>query len=97
MTFIDAQLVAIRWRQFRIYYRIYEPGGQWIKEMGTGAKNIPTSGYYQFYNIEKDPGEKDNKMAYSGWITPYIMPYIKDYLESIKKYPNPKVENYLTD
>jgi len=97
LTFIAAELAAIRWRQYRIYYQFFEPSGQWIKQMGLGAQKVPSSGYPQLYNIEKDPSEKDNILATNGWITPYIMPYVKDYLESIKKFPNPQVKNYLSD
>jgi len=95
ISFLGDRLVAVRWRQWRIYPVEFLPT-QSQPAMGGYTSVISEIGYPQAFNIDADPGEKVNVMAVAGWVeTPYFQ-LIEAYLESVKSHPNPPAHN-MTD
>ena len=94
LTFIGDRLVAVRWRQWRIYP---------VEFMGTRGNPSTagyvgtireTAGYPQIYNIEADPKEQANVAHLNGWVLAPYLQVINDYRESLVKYPNPPAPNF---
>jgi arylsulfatase A-like enzyme len=93
LTFIGDRLVAVRWKQWRIYP---------VEFMGTQG-NPSTAGYVgtirettgfpQLYNIEADPKEQLNVIHLNGYVIAPYLQLVNKYQESLKKYPNPPAPN----
>ena len=61
LTFIGADLVAARWKQWRIYFTDVHPTGIGPqREPGIFSANAPMAGYPKVYNIEMDAHEDLN-------------------------------------
>jgi arylsulfatase len=89
LTFIGDRLVAVRWRQWRMYP---------VEFLGTrGNPSIAgyvgtireTAGFPQAYNIEADPKEEVNVLHTNGWLVAPYLQLVNQYRESLEKYPNP--------
>ena len=96
LTFIGDRLVAVRWRQWRMYP---------VEFLGTrGNPSIAgyvgtireTAGYPQIYNIEADPKEQVNVAHTNGWLVAPYLQLVNRYRESLKEHPNPPAPS-LTD
>jgi arylsulfatase len=94
LSFIGDQLVALRWNQYRLYFVDYEPSGEWFKQAGAGANALPRGWAPKVYNIERDPGEKQDISQYSGWMVPHMMRHIMKYQASVRKFPNLPAPNF---
>ena len=58
LTFIVADLVAARWKQWRIYFTDIHPTGIGPqREPGIFSASSPMAGYPRIFNIEMDPHE----------------------------------------
>ncbi len=93
LTFAGPDLLAVRWKQWRIYFKD-------MRHTGTGQQMlgdlfISNSGLYypQVYNIESDPHEDLNVGGINLWPLEFAFKTVTQYLESLKKYPNPPVVN----
>ena len=96
ITFIGTEIVAVRWRHFRIYPMAFfrSPGRPAMP--GLGGSRAELNGIPAIYNIEQDPREEQNIAANHAWLVrPYLLT-IGAYLKSLKKHPNPAPVN-LTD
>jgi len=89
LTFVGDRLVAVRWRQWRMYP---------VEFLGTrGNPSIAgyvgtireTAGFPQAYNIEADPKEEVNVIHTNGWLVAPYLQLVNQYRESLEKYPNP--------
>jgi arylsulfatase len=90
LTFVGPQLVAIRYKQWRIYLTDQSPTGIGTeRSVGMGTSNSPMSGYPKIFNIEMDPHEDINVTETFSWTMEGVLE-TKRYLESLKKYPNPR-------
>ena len=49
--------------------------------------------YPKAYNIEMDPHEDLDVTALFGWVSDPALTVVEEYLESVKKYPNPPAPN----
>jgi arylsulfatase len=89
LTFIGPDLVAARWKQWRLYFRDMHLTGT-THEM-LGDLFVASSEMYlpQVYNIEMDPHEDLNLGGIHLWTLGPAFKFIKEYVESLKKYPNP--------
>jgi arylsulfatase len=96
LTFIGDRLVAVRWRQWRIYP---------VEFLGTGGNPSlagyvgtirETAGYPQVFNIEADPKEMVNSSHLNGWVIAPYMQIVGEYRASLKEHPNPPAPS-LTD
>jgi arylsulfatase len=89
LSFIGPDLVALRWKQWRLYFRdmpLTGTGQQMLGDLYIGSSEL----YYpKVYNIEMDPHEDLNVGGIHLWPIDFAYGAIKEYLESLKKYPNP--------
>jgi arylsulfatase len=94
LSFIGGDLVAERWKQWRIYFTDVHPtGGGPQREPGIFSASVPMAGYPKVYNIEMDPHEDLVVGGMFGWISGPALKTVEEYLQSVKKYPNPPAPN----
>jgi arylsulfatase len=93
LTFIGPDLVALRWKQWRIYFKDMELTGTGRQMLGGMYASSADMYYPKVYNIEMDPHEDLNVGAIHLWPIVYGTKAIKDYFESLKTYPNPPAGN----
>ena len=90
LSFIGPELVAVRWKQWRVYLTDIHPTGIGPQRLGgLGAANGEMAGYPKAYNIEMDPHEDLNVATLFGWIGDPALGAVRQYEESVRKYPNP--------
>ena len=97
ITFIGDRIVAVRWRQFRMYPVEVTTSNTNPAVGGYMGMINDTAGFPQIYNIEADPKERVNLAhAGAGWtMAPYLQT-IGAYLATLEAFPNPPAPN-LTD
>ena len=97
LTFIGGDLVAIRWRHFRIYLQdVVQSGNGYVQMGGTSANRVSLNGYPKVYNIQADPREEHDVGPEESWVVGKYLPHVFRYYASLKKHPNPKPAN-ITD
>ena len=90
LTFIGADLVAARWKQWRMYFTDVQPTGIGSqRQPGMFSSSAPMAGYPKIYNIEMDPHEDLQVGALFGWTAGPLLEVVDKYMELVKKYPNP--------
>src|SRR6476646_10202149 len=68
LTFIGADMVAARWKQWRMYFTDVHPTGiSPQRDPGMFSASAPMGGYPKIYNIEMDPHEDLQVGALFGW------------------------------
>jgi arylsulfatase len=89
LTFIGPDLVAVRWKQWRIYFKEMHITGSNFQ--ANGGLNASSSNLYypKVFNIEMDPHEDIEMSGIDLWTLEFAYKPVKEYLESLKKYPNP--------
>jgi arylsulfatase len=93
LTFIGDRLVAVRYRQWRLYPVSFGSTGGNAATGGYLGRMGETAGIPEVYNIESDPWEEHNIGAENGWI---IVPYLQligEYRKSLEDHPNPPAAN----
>ena len=94
LSFIGADLVAARWKQWRIYFTAVHPTGSGPqRQPGVFSASAPMAGYPKAYNIEMDPHEDLVVGGLFGWVSGPALKVVEEYLASVKKYPNPPAPN----
>jgi hypothetical protein len=94
LMFIGGDLVAARWKQWRIYFTDVHPTGIGPqRQPGMFSASAPMAGYPRVYNIEMDPHEDLVVGALFGWTAGPALEAVNKYLDSVKKYPNPPPPN----
>lgn len=94
LSFIGDQLVADRWKQWRIYFTDVHPTGIGPqREPGMFSASAPMAGYPRVYNIEMDPHEDLIVGGLYGWVGSPALKAVEEYLASVRKYPNPPAPN----
>jgi arylsulfatase A-like enzyme len=94
LSFIGADLVAARWKQWRIYFTDIHPTGIGPqRQPGMFSSSAPMAGYPKVYNIEMDPHEDLIVGAMFGWVSGPALKAVDEYLATLKKYPNPPPPN----
>ena len=94
LTFIGPDLVAARWKHWRVYFTDVHPTGIGPqRQPGMFSASAPMAGYPKVYNIEMDPHEDLQVGALFGWVGGPALEVVERYLESVKKYPNPPSPN----
>jgi arylsulfatase len=89
LTFIGQDLVALRWKQWRIYFKEMHMTGSDFQRNG-GLNTSSSNLYYpKIFNIEMDPHEDLELSGIHLWPLGYAYGPVREYLESTKKYPNP--------
>ena len=94
LSFIGADLVAARWKQWRVYFTDIRPTGIGPqRQPGIFSASAPMAGYPKVYNIEMDPHEDLIVGGLFGWVSGPALKVVEEYLETLKKYPNPAPPN----
>ena len=94
LTFIGADIVAARWKQWRVYFTDVHPTGIGPqRQPGMFSASAPMAGYPNVYNIEMDPHEDLQVAALFGWTLGPALEVVEKYKETLKKYPNPPAPN----
>ena len=94
LSFIGGDLVAVRWKQWRLYFTDVQPTGIGPqRQPGMLSSNAPMAGYPKAYNIEMDPHEDLDHYSII-WLDYGARAQSgRRYLASVKKYPNPPPPN----
>jgi arylsulfatase len=93
LTFIGDELVAVRWRQFRIYPKQFISSAGNPSMAGAAGYRAELVGYPSIFNIEQDPREEVNITATSGWVLRPYMELIGAYQQSLEQHPTPPAVN----
>lgn len=94
LSFIGGDLVAARWKQWRVYFTDVHPTGIGPqRQVGGVSASAPMAGYPKVFNIEMDPHEDLIVAGLFAWTLAPGLEEVKRYMESIKKYPNPPPPN----
>lgn len=94
LTFVGPDLLAVRWKQFRVYFTDINPTGGLLEKQGATSVSSSKMYYPRVYNIEMDPHEDLNITLTLG-VPALAFAYkpVIDYYESVKKFPNPPTPN----
>jgi arylsulfatase A-like enzyme len=97
LTFIGPDLIAVRWKPFRIYFADLAPGRSgWDGahlQPGTGSSAAPMNGYPKVFNIESDPREEHNIGTQYEWVIGPTLKIVEDYKATLQRHPNPPPAN----
>jgi hypothetical protein len=94
LSFIGGDLVAARWKQWRVYFTDIHPTGTGPqRQPGPGSASAPMAGYPKIFNIEADPHEDLNVFGLFPFVGEPALKVVEEYLASVKKYPNPPAPN----
>jgi arylsulfatase len=94
LSFIGSELVAARWKQWRIYFTDIHPTGIGPQRLGgLAAANGQMAGYPKVYNIEMDPHEDLNVAFLYAWTLESALEAVLAYQRSFKDHPNPPAPN----
>jgi hypothetical protein len=78
---LGAGMVAVRWKQWRMYFTDVHPTGIGPqREPGMFSASAPMAGYPKIYNIEMDTAGP-------------MLEVVEKYKETLRKYPNPPAGN----
>ena len=94
LSFIGGDLVAVRWKQWRIYFTDIHPTGIGPqREPGIFSASAPMAGYPKAYNIEMDPHEDLVVLGLYGWVTGPALKAVEEYKATLIDHPNPPAPN----
>jgi arylsulfatase len=93
LTFIGPDLVAARWKQWRFYFKDMHLTGTGQQMLGGMYVNSGDMYFPRVYNIEMDPHEDLNLGGITVFMAGPAYKAIKEYEESVRKYPNPPAPN----
>jgi len=93
LTFIGDRLVAVRYRQWRMYPVSFSSTDGNAATGGYLGRIGETAGIPEMYNIEAAPREEHNVGAVNGWVIVPYMQLIGEYTKSLEKFPNPPAAN----
>lgn len=93
LTFISDEIVAVRWRQYRFYPKSFVSSSANPSVPGLNGNRLESNGYPDIYNIERDPKEEENHIAYGAWAIPAYIGVVTEYLNALKEHPNPPAIN----
>src|ERR1035441_10442239 len=92
LTFIGPDIVAARWKQWRIYFKDMALTGTGQQMLGGMFANAAPMYYPKIYNIEMDPHE-DLQLPNYLWAGAPVFKVVGEYEASVRKYPNPHSGN----
>jgi arylsulfatase A-like enzyme len=93
ISFIDEDVVAVRWRQYRLYPKQFVSSAGNPAMLGVNGYRAEGNGYPSIFDIERDQREEVNIAADRGWVVGEYFKLIAEYQKSLEKYPNPKAVN----
>ena len=94
LSFIGPDLMAVRWKQWRVYFTDVQPSGIGPqRQPGLFSQNAPLVGYPKIYNIEMDPHEDLVVGGMFMWVMSPALDVVHKYKETLKTYPNSPAAN----
>jgi len=93
LTFIGPDLVAVRWKQWRFYFKDMHLTGTGQQMLGGLYVNSGDMYFPKVYNIEMDQHEDLNLGGITVFMAGPAYKVVQGYEESVKKYPNPPAPN----
>ncbi|MEI6113379.1 MAG: arylsulfatase [Burkholderiales bacterium] len=93
LTFIGPDLTAVRWKQWRYYFKDEGLTGTDYQKLEGIYANSSSMYFPKIYNIEMDPHEDLNLGGYYLLMSAYAFPAIQEFAESIKAHPIPPAPN----
>lgn len=94
LTFVGDRLVAMRWRQFRIYPVEFHSSDTIPRLGGYLGTMRETAGLPRIYNIQSDPKEMtDVAVSGNAWVLAIYSKLIAAYKAMLKDHPNPPAPN----
>jgi len=94
LSFIGADLVAVRWKQWRVYFTDIHPTGNGPqRQPGIFSASAPMAGYPKLFNIEMDPHEDLELGGLFGWAGAPAFKAVEQYKATLQKFPNPAAAN----
>jgi arylsulfatase len=94
LSFSGADLVAARRKQWRLYFRDMALTGTGPQMLGGMYVSSAPLYFPKVYNIEMDQHEDLNIGGNNLWPMEPVAKVVREYLESLKKYPNPPAVNF---
>ena len=94
LTFIGPDLVAARWKQWRIYYRDIHTTGEGAQRLG-GLESSERRDERLSENLQHrdGPGEQLNVAFLFPWVLVPALRAVLEYERSVKAHPNPPAPN----
>ena len=92
LTFIGPDIVAARWKQWRIYFKDVALTGSGQQMLGGMFSSAAPMYYPKIFNIETDPHE-DLQLPNYLWAGEPVSKVVAEYEASVRKYPNPPAGN----
>ena len=92
MIFHGKDLLAIKWRNYKVHFQVRMPSSGPVVQAGQGvvtATHVRLAIPYIF-DLENDPKELWNINAANNWLSPVLAPILRNYAVSTKKFPNIK-------
>ena len=89
LTFLGDEIVAVRWRHFRIYPKQFTATPGIPPMTGIFGARMETNGYPIVINLFADHKEEFNILADNAWVMGPYMKIIGAYKKSLVKDPNP--------
>ena len=89
ISFIDNQIVAVRWKQWRIYPQQFIESSGNPTHLGIGSYRVDGVGYPAIFNIEQDPREQWNQVGTVAWVISSYIGIVGKYKKSLVDFPNP--------
>ena len=89
ITFIGDEIVAVRWRNYRIYPKEFVSSFGNPSIGGVAGYRMEMAMGPALFDIERDPREEWNLIGVRAWVLREYMKVVGQYQESLKKYPNP--------
>ena len=92
MFFHGQDLLAIKWRNYKVHFQVRMPSTGPVVQAGQG---VVTATHQRLaipyiFDLENDPKELWNINAANNWLSAVIAPVLKQYAVSTKKHPNLK-------
>ena len=90
ITFVNNDLAAVRWRQYRMYPKPFVATFNNPSMEGAMGTRVISNELLHLYNIEMDPREQIVITADNAWVFRHYLRIIAEYKKSLEKYPNPE-------
>jgi arylsulfatase len=89
ISFIEGEIAAVRFREWRIYPEQFLPSSGNPSAYGLSTHRVDGVGFPAIFNIERDPRELWNVVGVEGWVLGEYLRLTGEYQATLKKYPNP--------
>jgi len=92
MIFHGQDLLAVKWRNYKIHFQVRTPSVGAVVQAGQGVVTSTHDrlGIPYVFDLQNDPKELWNINAANNWLSPLLAPILRDYAISTRKFPNLK-------